>query len=140
MCAYFLNPVDGFRFSQLHPETAVLTEQPPILRNLCDASSHLQQCRVILIGRNILPARGLNPPTIKVFLAVRVLRWLYLRFLLFYTRMGPLRVLRIALVSILFFTSANGDCTNPKVRREWRTLDQDEHVSWINAVKVILLA
>ena len=53
--------------------------------------------------------------------------------------MVPLHFLRIALVSVFFFTTVNGDCSNPKVRKEWRKLTSDERTCWLNAVNVFLL-
>ena len=50
--------------------------------------------------------------------------------------MGPLC---IALVSAILFTSINGQCTNPRVRKEWRSLCDDERASWIKAVNVSIL-
>ena len=50
--------------------------------------------------------------------------------------MGPLC---IALVSAILFMSINGQCTNPRVRKEWRSLCDDERASWIKAVNVSIL-
>ena len=48
-------------------------------------------------------------------------------------------VLRVTLVSVFLFTSVDGHCVNPKVRKEWRDLCADERAAWINAVKVFIL-
>ncbi|KAF9785224.1 Di-copper centre-containing protein [Thelephora terrestris] len=48
-----------------------------------------------------------------------------------------LRILCVTLVSVFLFTSVSGRCTNPKVRREWRSLCADERAAWINAVKCL---
>ena len=50
-----------------------------------------------------------------------------------------LHTLRVTLVSALVFTFVSGHCTNPKVRKEWRSLCADERAAWIDAVKVFLL-
>lgn len=55
------------------------------------------------------------------------------------TRMVLFHILRVTLVSALWFTSVSAHCTNPKVRKEWRNLCADERAAWINAVKVLLL-
>ncbi|KAJ4480272.1 Di-copper centre-containing protein [Lentinula aciculospora] len=37
----------------------------------------------------------------------------------------------------LFTVLINAQCTNPTIRREWRTLDRDERAAWISAVKCL---
>ena len=71
--------------------------------------------------------RGLNPG-FRLFLSISC------------AKMALLHILRIALVSALLFTSASGQCTTPKVRKEWRCLSPDQRASWINAVKVFVLS
>ncbi|KAJ4483814.1 Di-copper centre-containing protein [Lentinula aciculospora] len=46
--------------------------------------------------------------------------------------MLALSVLFLGLLSL-----ASADCTNPAVRREWRTLSTDERANWISAVKCL---
>lgn len=54
--------------------------------------------------------------------------------------MASLHILRVALVSVLFFAFVDGNhCFVPRVRREWRSISSDERASWIEAVKVFFL-
>ena len=52
------------------------------------------------------------------------------------SRMALLRALCVIVVSTLLSTSTNGQCTNPRVRKEWRSLCADERASWIKAINV----
>ncbi|KAJ4480286.1 Di-copper centre-containing protein [Lentinula aciculospora] len=38
----------------------------------------------------------------------------------------------------LFTVLITAQCTNPTIRREWRTLDRDERAAWISAVKCLV--
>jgi len=59
--------------------------------------------------------------------------------------MAFLNILRIAVVSTLLFTTVSGaavgaTCTNPKVRKEWRSISSDERAAWIDGIKVSSLS
>ena len=54
------------------------------------------------------------------------------------SRMIPLHIFSIVLVSALLSVSVSGQCTSPKVRREWRSISPDERASWLKAIKVTL--
>lgn len=59
--------------------------------------------------------------------------------------MAFLNILRIAVVATLLFTSVSGaavgaTCTNPKVRKEWRSISSDERAAWIDGIKVSSLS
>ena len=49
--------------------------------------------------------------------------------------LGVLRVLFVSLL-VSVAVAADGDCTDPKVRREWRKLSPDEQSEWIQAMNV----
>ncbi|KAI0317721.1 Di-copper centre-containing protein [Amylostereum chailletii] len=48
-----------------------------------------------------------------------------------------LGVLSSLLALGLYASSAQAECTNPSVRREWRTFNSDEKAAWISAVKCL---
>jgi hypothetical protein len=53
----------------------------------------------------------------------------------FYIQLRQLAVISI----LLLIVGVHGRrCSNPAVRREWRTLSRSERADWINAVKVTI--
>ena len=42
----------------------------------------------------------------------------------------------LALLLTFFTTVYAGHCKKPRVRREWRSISEDERKEWVNAVKV----
>ncbi|KAH7870975.1 Di-copper centre-containing protein [Lentinula edodes] len=51
--------------------------------------------------------------------------------------MGFISTLGVLLSGALLVVSNDAQCTNPTVRREWRTLSRDERAAWISAVKCL---